>query len=199
MVGSKPTMARPEMVGSNDDHDERMMSHPLAIVVALAENGVIGRDNRLIWRLKTDLRRFRDLTVGKPMIIGRRTHESIGRPLPGRETVVLTRDKGFSAEGLHVAHAWDEALARAERLAERMGAPEIVVGGGAEIFRLALPEAQRLFLTLVHAEPEGEIVFPPFDRGAFREVRREPRPKGPDDEHAFTFIDLERRPAAAPR
>ena len=105
------------------------MTRPLAIVVALADNGVIGRDNKLIWRLKTDLRRFRDLTVGKPMIIGRKTHESIGRPLPGRETVVLTRDKGFSAEGVHVVHSWDEALSRAEELAERMAAPEIVIGG----------------------------------------------------------------------
>jgi dihydrofolate reductase len=175
------------------------MSRPLALVAAVADNGVIGRDNRLIWRLKTDLRRFRDLTVGKPMIIGRKTHESIGRPLPGRETVVLTRDADFSAPGIHVAHGWDEALAVAERLAEGMGAPEIAIGGGAEIYRLALPQAQRIYLTRVHAQPEGEAVFPAFDRAAFREVRREPHPRGPDDEHAFTFVDLERRPPAARR
>jgi dihydrofolate reductase len=175
------------------------MSRPLALVAAVADNGVIGRDNRLIWRLKTDLRRFRDLTVGKPMIIGRKTHESIGRPLPGRETVVLTRDLDFSAPGIHVAHGWDEALAVAERLAEGMGALEIAVGGGAEIYRLALPQAQFLYLTRVHAEPEGEAVFPPFDRAAFREIRCEPHPRGPDDEHAFTFVDLERRPPAARR
>jgi dihydrofolate reductase len=176
-----------------------MMSRPLAIVVALADNGVIGRDNKLIWRLKTDLRRFRELTIGKPMIIGRKTHESIGRPLPGRETIVLTRDKGFTAEGVHVVHGWDEALSRAERLADRMGASEIVVGGGAEIYKLALPQAQRLYLTMVHAEPEGEAFFPLFDRTAFRELRRQPHPEGPDDEYAFTFVDLERRPAAALR
>jgi dihydrofolate reductase len=175
------------------------MIRPLAIVVALADNGVIGRDNRLIWRLKTDLRRFRELTVGRPLIIGRKTHESIGRPLPGRETVVLTRDAGYAPAGVHVAHGWDEAVAAAERLAERMGAAEIAVGGGAAIYRLALPQTQFLYLTLVHAEPEGEAVFPPFDRAAFREIRREPHPKGPDDEHAFTFVDLERRPAAAER
>ena len=175
------------------------MSRPLALVAAVADNGVIGRDNRLIWRLKTDLRRFRDLTVGKPMIIGRKTHESIGRPLPGRETVVLTRDPHFSAPGIHVAHGWDEALAVAERLAEGIGALEIAVGGGAEIYRLALPQAQFLYLTRVHAEPEGEAVFPPFDRAAFREIRCEPHPRGPDDEHAFTFVDLERRPPAARR
>lgn len=175
------------------------MTRPLSIVVALAENGVIGRDNKLIWRLKTDLKRFRRLSLGKPMIIGRKTHESIGRALPGRETIVLTRDKDFAAEGVHIVNTWEDAVSQAERLAERMAASDIAVGGGAEIYKLALPEAQRLFLTLVHAEPEGEAVFPAFDRAAFREVRREPHPKGPDDEHPFTFVDLERRPAAAER
>jgi dihydrofolate reductase len=175
------------------------LTRPLAIVVALADNGVIGRDNKLIWRLKTDLKRFRELTIGKPMIIGRKTHESIGGPLPGRETIVLTRDKSFSAQGVHVVHSWDEALSRADRLADSMEASEIAVGGGAEIYKLALPQAQRLYLTLVHTEPEGEAVFPPFDRAAFREIRRESHPKGPDDEYAFTFVDLERRPAAALR
>ena len=175
------------------------MTRPLAIVVALADNGVIGRDNKLIWRLKTDLRRFRDLTIGKPMIIGRKTHEAIGRPLPGRQTIVLTRDGTFSAPGVHVAQGWNEARSLADRLAGEIGASEITVGGGAEIYRLALPEAQRLYLTLVHTDAQGDAVFPPFDRSAFREVRREPHPKGPDDEHAFTFVDLERRPAAALR
>jgi dihydrofolate reductase len=169
------------------------VSRPLAIVAAIAENGVIGRDNRLIWRLKSDLRRFRELTIGKPLIIGRKTHESIGRPLPGRETIVLTRDKEFAPGGVHVAQGWDEAVARAEALAEAMGANEIAVGGGAEIYRLALPHVRFLYLTLVHAEPQGEAVFPPFDRADFREIRRIARPKGPDDEHPFTFVDLERR------
>jgi dihydrofolate reductase len=168
-------------------------------VVAVAENGVIGRDNKLIWRLKSDLRRFRELTIGKPMIIGRKTHESIGRPLPGRETIVLTRDETFAADGVHVVHSWDQAVFEAERLADNMGASEIAIAGGAEIYKLALPQAQRLYLTLVHAEPEGEAVFPTYDRSAFREIRREARPKGPDDEYAFTFVDLERRPADALR
>src|SRR3712207_5352667 len=88
----------------------QLMTRPLAIVVAVAENGVIGRDNKLIWRLKSDLRRFRDLTMGKPMIMGRKTFDSIGKPLPGRRTVVLTRDRGFSTEGVDVAHGWDEAV-----------------------------------------------------------------------------------------
>jgi dihydrofolate reductase len=176
------------------------MTRPLAIVAAIADNGVIGRDNRLIWRLKTDLRRFRELTMGKPLIMGRKTFESIGRPLPGRETVVLTRDRAFSPEGVHVVHSWPDALAAADRLAAGMGAPEIAVVGGAEIYALALPAAARLHLTLVHAEPEGDTVFPAYDRAEFREMMRKPGRKGPEDEHAFTFIDLERRrPAAALR
>jgi dihydrofolate reductase len=173
------------------------MTRPLVIVVAVADNGVIGRDNKLIWRLKSDLRRFRDLTMGKPMIMGRKTYESIGRPLPGRETVVLTRDNAFSADGVHVAHSWGQAVTTADRLADMMGASEIAVIGGGEIYALALPETQRLHLTLVHVEPEGDARFPPYDRGAFREVRRQAAPKGPDDEHSFTFLDLERRPPAA--
>jgi dihydrofolate reductase len=175
------------------------VTRPLAIVAAIADNGVIGRDNKLIWRLKTDLRRFRDLTMGKPLIMGRKTFESIARPLPGRETVVLTRDRAFSPPGVHVVHSWPEALAKADHLAETMQAGEIAVVGGAEIYALALPDTARLHLTLVHAEPEGDAAFPSYDRADFRELRREPRRQGPDDEHAFTFIDLERRPAAALR
>ncbi|NBJ11947.1 dihydrofolate reductase [Microvirga arsenatis] len=169
------------------------MTVPLILVVAMAENGVIGRDNRLLWRLKTDLGRFRRLTMGKPMIMGRKTFQSIGKPLPGRETVVLTRDKGFAAEGVHVAHAWEEAMARGQELASRMGADAIAVAGGAEIYAMALPHVRNLYLTEVQAAPKGDAVFPAFDRSQFREVRRESHPKGPDDEHPFTFIDLERR------
>ena len=171
----------------------------LAIVVAIAENGVIGRDNQLPWRLKTDLRRFRELTWGKPMIMGRKTFDSIGKPLPGRKTVVLTRDPGFSAEEVAVAHDWPEALRLAEAAAAVMGADEIAVIGGADVFALALPQARRIHLTLVHAAPAGDVLFPPYDRAAFRELRREVRPKGPDDEHAFTIIDLERRGKVAAR
>jgi dihydrofolate reductase len=175
------------------------MSHPLAIVAAVADNGVIGRDNRLIWRLKSDLRRFRDLTWGKPMIMGRKTYDSIGKPLPGRRSVVLTRDRAFVAPGVEVAHGWNEAVARAEAFAAEMGAEEISVIGGAEIYALALPQTRRLYLTLVHAAPEGDAVFPSYDRSAFRELRRRECPKGPDDEHPFTFLDLERRSSAAGR
>ncbi len=170
------------------------MTLPLILVVAVAQNGVIGRDNQLLWRLKTDLGRFRRLTMGRPMIMGRKTFQSIGKPLPGRETVVLTRDPGFAAEGVHVAHSWEEAVAKGLELAARMGTDAVAVAGGAEIYARALPQVQTIFLTEVHAAPDGDAVFPAFDRSQFREIRREDHPKGPDDEHPFTFIDLERRP-----
>jgi dihydrofolate reductase len=175
------------------------MRLPLAIVAAIADNGVIGRDNRLIWRLRSDLRRFRDLTWGKPMIMGRKTYDSIGKPLPGRRTVVLTRDRSFAAPGVEVAHGWDQALARADALASEMGTDEISVIGGAEIYALALPGTRRLYLTLVHASPEGDTLFPAYDRSAFRELWRRECAKGPDVEHPFTFLDLERRSSAAGR
>ena len=109
------------------------MTRPLIIVVAIADNGVIGHDNQLLWRLKTDLRRFRDLTWGKPMIMGRKTFQSIGKPLPGRETIVLTQDPAFDAAGTHTARRWEDARAIGESLADRMGAEAEALVGGAEI------------------------------------------------------------------
>ena len=170
---------------------------PIVIVAAVAENRVIGADNRLIWRLKSDLRRFKEITWGRPLIMGRKTFESIGRPLPGRETVVLTRDPSFDAKGAEVARSLDEAISAAEAAAERLGAPEIVVAGGAQVYSQAMPLAERLRLTLVHARPQGDACFPDYDWGDFRETFREDRPEGPDDEHAFTFVDLERRQRVA--
>lgn len=170
---------------------------PLTIVAAVAENGVIGRDNALPWRLKTDLQRFRRLTLGHPMIMGRRNFTSIGRVLPGRETIVLTRDPAFAAQGVHVAHDWEGATRLGGALAARMGVDEVAVVGGAEIYALALASARRLRLTRVHARPAGDVLFPDHDASAFRETWREAHPAGPDDEHPFTFIDLERRATAS--
>jgi dihydrofolate reductase len=164
----------------------------LAIVVAVAENGIIGRDNGLPWRLKTDLRRFRELTWGKPMIMGRKSWDSLGRPLPGRESVVLTRDRTFRAAGAHVAHDWEEAKRLACALASQMSATEIAVIGGAEIFLLALPEADRLHLTIVKASPDWDVAFPSYDAAMFRETGREDHAAGPEDEHAFSFVELVR-------
>lgn len=165
---------------------------PLTAIVAVAENGVIGRDNDLPWRLRSDLKRFRAITMGKPLIVGRRNWDSIGRPLPGRDIVVLSRQPGFTAEGVEVAHDWEGALAMAAVAAERSGAEEIVVGGGTEIYRLAMPRLSRLRLTLVHAAPEGDVYFPPYDPAEFRETFREAHPAGPNDDHPYTFVDLER-------
>lgn len=158
------------------------MSTTVSLVAAIARNGVIGRDNGLAWHLSSDLKRFKALTMGKPMLMGRRTWASIGRPLPGRRTLVLTRDPGFRAEGAEIVHDWDAAVAAA-------AAPELMVVGGAEIYALALPHADRLHLTEVEAEPEGDVRFPAFDRAAFREAFREAHPAGPRDEHAFAFVD----------
>ncbi|MGU3543610.1 dihydrofolate reductase [Methylobacterium sp. A52T] len=160
------------------------MSPIVSLVAAVARNGVIGRDNGLAWHLSSDLKRFKALTMGKPMLMGRRTWDSIGRPLPGRRTLVLTRDTGFRAEGVETVHDWASALAGA-------GA-ELMVVGGAEIYALALPHADRLHLTEVEAEPAGDVRFPAFDRARFRETFREAHPAGPRDEHAFAFVDWER-------
>lgn len=170
-----------------------MAQLPLVLIAAIADNGVIGDDNRLIWRLKTDLRHFRGLTLGRPVLMGRKTFLSIGKPLPGRETIVLTRDPEFRPEGVHVAHSLEEALSTGQRLGSGLGADSVTVAGGAEIYRQALPLAQRLELTLVHATPEGDALFPEWDRSAFVAEARQSHTVGPDDEHPFTFATFRRR------
>lgn len=158
----------------------------ITIIAAVARNGVIGRDNSLIWRLRSDLQRFKALTLGKPVLMGRKTFDSIGRPLPGRRILVLTRDTAFAVPGVESVHDWTQALAAAEE------AGELMVAGGAEIYRLALPQADRIHLTEVDLAPEGDTVFPNFDRAAFRETLREAHPAGEHDACAFSFVDLER-------
>jgi dihydrofolate reductase len=165
----------------------------IAFVVAAAENGIIGRDGGLPWRLPTDLKRFRKLTLGKPIVMGRKTHASIGRPLDGRDSIVVTRQADFAADGVHVARSVDEALAIAARLAAARGTDEVMVIGGEAIFRAALPLAHRIYLTLVHASPAGDTRFDLPDRGAWREVSREPMQQGPHDQYAADFIVLDRQ------
>jgi dihydrofolate reductase len=169
------------------------MAEPdIVIVVAVARNGVIGADNRLLWRLKTDLRHFRDVTWGKPLIMGRKTFESIGRPLPGRRTIVLTRDPGFAVEGVERAGSLDEALAIGRRVAGEMGADSIVVAGGGEVYAQALALADRLHVTRVDTAPDGDAVFPPVDPARFRRLTARAHPAGPDDEHAFVVEEYAR-------
>jgi dihydrofolate reductase len=131
--------------------------------------------------------------------MGRRTWEAIGRPLPGRMSVVLSRDASFRPDGATMAAGWDAARAIATDLAVDMKADEIAVIGGAEVFRRALPGASTLHLTLVHASVAGDVVFPAFDRAAFIEITRETHPAGPEDEHHFTFVELRRRTGEARR
>lgn len=145
----------------------------VVLVVAAAENGVIGRAGRLPWHLPEDLRRFRRMTVGHPVIMGRRTFEAIGRPLPGRHNIVLTRDPAWRAEGVTAASSLAEAVAAAG-LDPRTRAPRLFVIGGAEVYALALPVATAIELTRVHARPEGDAHFPGPDPATWQRVSAEP-------------------------
>ncbi|WP_336486545.1 dihydrofolate reductase [Methylobacterium nigriterrae] len=158
----------------------------ITLVVAVARNGVIGRDNGLVWRLRSDLKRFRSLTMGKPILMGRKTFLSIGKALPGRRSLVMTRDRSFGAPDVTVVHDWAGALAVARE------ADELMVVGGAEIYALALPHADCIHLTQVDAEPDGDTFFPALDPTAFREVHRETHEPTDQDEFAFRFVDLVR-------
>jgi dihydrofolate reductase len=169
-----------------------MAKLPVVMVAAIADNGVIGRDNQLIWRLKTDMRRFRELTMGCPIVMGRKTFLSIGKPLPGRQTVVLSRDPAFQPEGVHVVPTLEQALVTAQGLGAAMGARAVIVAGGGEVYAQALLVADRLELTFVHARPEGDAVFPAFDDAGFRQTARSEHPAGPDDEFSFAFASFER-------
>jgi len=166
----------------------------LAIVVARARNGVIGRDGGLPWRLRSDLQLFKANTIGKPCVMGRATWQSLPlKPLPGRLNVVLSRDPEFKPKGALVCDRFDEALAIARETAADDGVEEFAVIGGAALFELALPKARRLYLTEVEAEPDGDVFFPAFDEAEFEEVRREAFPAGEKDDHPFVFRVLERR------
>jgi len=159
----------------------------IVVVAAIARNHVIGNAGDLPWRLPADLKRFKAITLGKPMVMGRKTFESIGRPLPGRRTIVVTRDAGWSAEGVETAPSLEAALARAGT-----GAPDaIVIAGGGEIYTQALALADAMRLTWVEVEPEGDARFPEIDFAHWRETAREPHAAG-DGRPAFTFVDYER-------
>ncbi len=168
----------------------------IVLVVAVAENGVIGRNNQLPWRIRSDLKYFRAITMNKPVVMGRKTYVSIGRPLPGRTNIVVTRQDDFTAPGVLVASGLDQAMAAARGDALRRGTNEIAVIGGTEIFHQTLPLADRLALTQVHANPEGDTYFPPVDPAVWRETSRTPQPQGADDDYGFTIVNYERRDAA---
>jgi dihydrofolate reductase len=162
----------------------------LSLVAAVARNGVIGGGNKLPWRLSSDLKRFRALTMGKPLIMGRKTYESVGRLLPGRESIIVTRDAGYAVDGAHVVGDVEAALALAQILA---AGGEIVSAGGGEIFAQTIARADRLFITEVDLAPEGDAKFPAIDPAVWREVKRETPARTERDEADFVFIDYERR------
>jgi dihydrofolate reductase len=168
----------------------------LAIYVAIAENGVIGREGGLPWRLSSDLKRFKADTMGKPVIMGRKTWEGIGRPLPGRLNIVVTRDGAFRAEGAEVTASLEDAIILANVRARCMaGADEICVIGGGEIYRQALPLADQLNVTHVLGELEGDTSFPPIDPEIWRTARSQEFPAGEKDTHATRYTVYERRMA----
>jgi dihydrofolate reductase len=162
--------------------------------IARARNGVIGRDGTLPWRLKTDLANFRAVTMGKPVIMGRKTWESLPkRPLVGRTNIVLSRDGSFEPAGAVVCEDFTEAVGIAREQAAEDGAREVCVIGGASLFELALAKAGRVYLTDIDADVEGDVVLPPLDKARWTEVSAKAYPAGPDDDHPFTIRVLERR------
>jgi dihydrofolate reductase len=161
---------------------------------------VIGREGGLPWRLGADLKRFRMLTLGKPVIMGRKTWESLPerfRPLPGRLNIVLTRQAEYEAKGAVVCENWTEALAIAREQAAEDRVDEVCVIGGADLFALALPRAHRIYLTEVDGDPDGDVVIPPLDEAGWLEVSREAVPAGPDDDYPTLFRTLERSSTVA--
>ncbi len=163
----------------------------ITIVVARARNGVIGNAGALPWHLPADLKRFKAITVGKPVVMGRKTFESIGKPLPGRHNIVLSRDPAWVADGVTVVPNLAEAIVAAGMDPRARG--DVMIIGGAEIYALALPVATRVEITEVDAEPAGDTILPAFDPARWREVARVPTPPS-EGRPGFAFVTLERRP-----
>jgi dihydrofolate reductase len=165
----------------------------VAVIVAVAQNRVIGIDNQLPWHLPNDLKHFKQLTLGKPILMGRKTFESIGKPLPGRTNIVLTREADFHAEGIHVAHSIEEALALARAQCAVQGSDELMVIGGDRIYEQCLPLADRLYLTQVHAQVAGDAYFPDVDFSEWQEMAREDFPAQAPNQYDYSFVVLDRR------
>ena len=164
----------------------------VALIVAVADNGVIGRDGDLPWRQSSDLKRFRRLTMGKPIVMGRKTYASIGKPLEGRDNIVISRDPGFQDEGVLAVTTIDAALKEAISAARRRQADEVMVIGGAQIYAELLPRADRIYLTRVHCAPDGDVLFPELDPATWRAVQQEALPQGERDDWPATLTVFER-------
>lgn len=164
-----------------------------SMIVAAARNGTIGRNNTLPWRIPEDLRYFRRVTMGKPVIMGRRTFDSIGRPLPGRDNIVVSRNPEFAAAGVSVVRGVDEAFTLAEASARASGAEELMLLGGAQLYAEGMPLIQRIYLTRVHADVEGDARLPVLVPGEWREISREDHAADSRNDFPFSFIVLQRR------
>jgi len=165
----------------------------ICIVVAVAENGVIGKDGKLPWRLPSDLARFKELTLGKPVVMGRRTFQSLKRPLPGRTNIVMSRQPAPTDGSAIFVSSLTAALEVAVTAAAEWKTSDIMVIGGTEIFKLVLPITNRIYLTRVHATPAGDTWFPPLDPDQWHLVTRENHPAAVGDDHDWTFETLDRR------
>ena len=161
----------------------------VSIIAAVGRNGAIGANGGMPWRLSSDLKNFRAQTLGKPLIMGRKTFDSIGRPLPGRDVIVVTRDADWTQTGVRIARNFDLALA----LAHATRAKEAMIGGGGEIYRLAWDRTDKLYLTEVNLAPPSDVRFPFVDSSRWRETRREVGVRGPNDDASFSFVEYERR------
>jgi dihydrofolate reductase len=181
------------MIGLFTDRQDSSMK--LSLIVALARNYTIGINNQLPWHLPEDLKYFRAVTMGKPLIMGRKTHESIGRPLPGRANIVITRQPGYQSDGVAVVSSLECAIELAARLGLQADAEEVMVMGGAEIYRQILPLVDRLYLTEVHAEVEGDAFFPPFDRAQWDEIQRIDHPSSASNPYPYSFVIYDRHQA----
>jgi dihydrofolate reductase len=165
----------------------------IVLIVAVAENGVIGRDNTIPWRLKSDQQRLKAMTLNKPVVMGRKTFESLRRPLPGRTNIVITRDAGYRAPGAVVTTSFENACAIALGDALRRSAVDIAMIGGVEVYMRSLPMADRLEITEVHASIDGDTRFPAIDLAQWEEVARVRNPAGPDDSSDFSYVTYRRR------
>jgi dihydrofolate reductase len=158
----------------------------LSIIVAMDRNRVIGKNDTLPWHISEDLKYFKRVTMGKPIVMGRKTHESIGRPLPGRENIILTRDKSYQAEGCTVLNSIEEILEHCKNV------EEVMVTGGSEVYKQTFGKVSRLYLTEVHAEVDGDTFFPEFNRDEWEEISREDFHKDEKNEFDYSFLILEK-------
>ncbi len=165
----------------------------ISMVVAVARNGVIGRDNGMPWHLPEDLKHFKKITLGHPILMGRKTFESIGKALPGRSNIIVTRQTDWRAEGAIVAPSLEQALEYGAEEAEKLGVDTLMVIGGAELYRQALPLVRRIYFTEVHVEVEGDTTFPRLDHGEWKELERWDFGEQNNNSPAYSFVTLERR------